>query len=119
MEADEGVVGCKFDLALPSSYGVHYCCLKKKYDDSLRMCVDYKELNKATIKNKYPIPLVVELFNRLTRATYFTELNLRSGYWQVQIVEGDEGKNYLCNLVWSIRVSNNVVWANQCPNNLL
>ena len=112
-------VGCKFDLALPSTVWCALLLFQKKYDDSLRMCVDYKALNKATIKNKYPIPLVVELFNRLSRATYFTELNLRSGYWQVQIVEGDEGKNCLCNLVWSILVSNNVVWANQCPNNLL
>ena len=56
------------------------------------MFVDYKALNKVTIKNKYPIPLAVELFGRLSNASYFTKLDLRSGYWQVRIAVGDEGK---------------------------
>ena len=56
---------------------------QKKRDGTLRMCVDYRALNKVTIKNKYMIPLAVELFNRLSKAEYFTKLNLRSGYWQV------------------------------------
>ena len=65
---------------------------QKKHDGSLRMCVDYRALNKVTIKNKYPIPLAAELFDRLAKARYFTKLDLRSGYWQVRIVEGDEAK---------------------------
>ncbi|XP_059598999.1 transposon Ty3-I Gag-Pol polyprotein [Vitis vinifera] len=65
---------------------------QKKQDGSLRMCVDYRALNKVTIKNKYPIPLAVELFDRLSKASYFTKLDLRSGYWQVRIAVGDEGK---------------------------
>ena len=56
------------------------------------MCVDYRALKKATIKNKYLIPLATELFDRLSKATYFTKLDLRSGYWQLWIAEGDEGK---------------------------
>lgn len=56
------------------------------------MCVDYRALNKVTIKNKYPVPNVVELFDRLSRAKYFTKLDLRSGYWQVRIAAGDEPK---------------------------
>ena len=65
---------------------------QKKHDGSLRMCVDYRALNKVTIKNKYLIPLAVELFDRLAKARYFTKLNLGSGYWQVRIAEGDEAK---------------------------
>ena len=65
---------------------------QKKQDGSLRMCVDYRVLNKVTIKNKYPIPLAAELFNRLSKAKYFTKLDLRSGYWQVRLAEGDEAK---------------------------
>ena len=53
---------------------------QKKHDGYLRMCVDYKALNKVTIKNKYPIPLVVELFDRLSKVSYFTKLDLRLGY---------------------------------------
>ena len=65
---------------------------QKKQDGSLRMCIDYRALNNETIKIKYPIPLATELFDRLSKANYFTKLDLRSGYWQVQIVEGDKGK---------------------------
>ena len=56
------------------------------------MCVDYRALNKVTIKNKYLIPLAVELFDLLAKAWYFTKLYLRSSYWQVWIVKGDEDK---------------------------
>ena len=65
---------------------------QKKHDRSLCMCVDYRALNKVTIKNKYPIPLAAELFDILAKAWYFTKLDLRSGYWQVRITEGDEAK---------------------------
>ena len=65
---------------------------QKKADGPLRMCVDYRAVNNVTIKNKYPVPNVTELFDRLTRARYFTKLDLRSGYWQVRIAAGDESK---------------------------
>ncbi|KAK4387228.1 RNA-directed DNA polymerase [Sesamum angolense] len=56
------------------------------------MCCDYRKLNKITVKNKYPIPLVADCFDHLSRAKYFTKIDLRSGYWQVRIKEGDEAK---------------------------
>ncbi|KAL0445653.1 UNVERIFIED_CONTAM: RNA-directed DNA polymerase [Sesamum latifolium] len=56
------------------------------------MCCDYRALNKITVKNKYPIPLVADCFDRLSQAKYFTKIDLRSGYWQVRIKEGDEAK---------------------------
>lgn len=65
---------------------------QKKQDGTLRMCIDYRALNKVTIKNKYPIPNVLDLFDKLSRARYFTKIDLRSGYWQVRIAEGDEAK---------------------------
>ena len=43
-----------------------------------------------TVKNKYPIPLIADLFDQLGKAKYFSKLDLRSGYWQVRIAEGDE-----------------------------
>ncbi|GKB97085.1 retrovirus-related pol polyprotein from transposon 17.6 [Tanacetum coccineum] len=56
------------------------------------MCIDYQALNKVTIKNKYPIPLIAVLFDQLRNARYFTKLDLRSGSYQVRIAEGDEAK---------------------------
>ena len=54
------------------------------------MCFDYRVLNKVTIKNKYPIPLIADLFDQLGHAKYFIKLDLRSGYYQVRIAERDE-----------------------------
>ena len=65
---------------------------QRKHDGSLRMCINYRALNRVTVKNKYPIPLIADLFDQLGRAKYFTELDLRLGYYQVRISEGDEPK---------------------------
>ena len=65
-----------------ASYGAPML-FQKKHDGSLYMYVDYRALNKVTIKNKYPIPLAAKLFDRLSKASYFTKVDLRSGYWQV------------------------------------
>ena len=65
---------------------------QKRADGSLRMCVDYRALNKVTIKNKYPVPLVHDLMDMLSGASVFSKLDLRSGYWQVRIADGDEHK---------------------------
>ncbi|KAK4381413.1 Transposon Ty3-G Gag-Pol polyprotein [Sesamum angolense] len=55
---------------------------QRKQDGSMRMCVDYRALNKVTIKNKYSIPNVMDLFDKLTKAKFYTKIDLRSGYWQ-------------------------------------
>ncbi|KAL0462743.1 UNVERIFIED_CONTAM: Transposon Ty3-I Gag-Pol polyprotein [Sesamum latifolium] len=65
----------------------------RKQDGSIRMCVDYRALNKVTIKNKYPIPNAMDLFDKLTKARYYTKIDLRSGYWQVRVARGDEPKS--------------------------
>ena len=54
---------------------------QRKHDGSMQMCVDYRALKKVTVKNKYPAPNVVDLFDRLSKASFFTKLDLRSGYW--------------------------------------
>ena len=53
---------------------------QKKHDRTMRMCVDYRVLNKATIKNKYPVPLVQDLMDKLSKACWFTKHGLRAGY---------------------------------------
>ena len=60
-----------------------------KKDGGLRFCIDYRWLNKKTIKNRYPLPLLEELFDRLGGATIYSNIDLRSGYWQVPLRKED------------------------------
>uniref|UniRef100_A0A8C5M421 Gypsy retrotransposon integrase-like protein 1 n=1 Tax=Leptobrachium leishanense TaxID=445787 RepID=A0A8C5M421_9ANUR len=63
-----------------------------KKDGGLRPCVDFRELNHITIKNRYPLPLIPELMERLQTATVFSKIDLRGAYNLVRIREGDEWK---------------------------
>ena len=60
-----------------------------KKDGGLRMCLDYRALNKLTVKNKCPIPRIDEIFDRLQGAQHFTSLDLRSGYYQIRMRDTD------------------------------
>ncbi|GKA87618.1 putative reverse transcriptase domain-containing protein [Tanacetum coccineum] len=61
----------------------------KKKDGALRMCIDYHELNKLTIKYRYPLPRINDLFDQLQGSCYFSNIDLRSGYHQLRVYEVD------------------------------
>ncbi|KAA3461478.1 DNA/RNA polymerases superfamily protein [Gossypium australe] len=61
----------------------------KKNDGSMRMCIDHRQLNKVTIKNKYPLPRIDDLFDQLKGATVFSKIELRSSYYQLRVKELD------------------------------
>jgi len=63
-----------------------------KPNGALRLCVDYRGLNKITIKNNYPLRLMSELRSRLGKATIFTKLDLKNGYYLICMAEGEEWK---------------------------
>ncbi|KAA0050009.1 pol protein [Cucumis melo var. makuwa] len=58
----------------------------------MRLCIDYRELNKVTVKNRYPLPRIDDLFDQLQGATVFCKIDLRSGYHQLRIKDGDVPK---------------------------
>ncbi|KAD2805268.1 hypothetical protein E3N88_38645 [Mikania micrantha] len=71
-----------------SPWGAPVLFVKKK-DGSFRMCIDYRELNKMTVKNRYPLPRIDDLFDQLQGSTYFSRIDLRSGYHQLRVQEDD------------------------------
>ena len=64
----------------------------KKSDGTLRLCVDYRGLNKLTIKNRYPLPLIGQILEQVSNARYFTGLDLRDGYYLLRMAKGEEWK---------------------------
>jgi hypothetical protein len=61
----------------------------EKKDGTQQMCVDYRSLNEVTIKNKYPLPRIEDLFDQMKGASVFSKIDLRSGYHQLKIRESD------------------------------
>jgi hypothetical protein len=60
-----------------------------KRDGTIRLCVDYRELNEVTIKNKYPLPKIEDLYDKLNGAKVFSKIHLRTGYHQLKVRESD------------------------------
>ncbi|GJQ98404.1 putative reverse transcriptase domain-containing protein [Tanacetum coccineum] len=69
-----------------SPWGAPVLFVKKK-DGLFRMCIDYRELNKLTIKNRYPLPRIDDLFDQLQGSRYFSKIDLQSGYHQLRVRE--------------------------------
>ncbi|KAA3483604.1 Retrotransposon protein [Gossypium australe] len=83
-----------FERPSYSSWGAPVLFVKKK-DGSMRLCIDYRQLNKATVKNKYPLARIDDLFYQLKGATVFSKIHLRSGYYQLRVKDSDSRKPHL------------------------
>ena len=87
----EELVSKGFIRPSTSPWGASALFVKKK-DESLRLCIDYRELNKVTISNQYPLPRIDDLFYQLQGARVFSKIDLRSGYHQLKIRSEDVPK---------------------------
>nr|GFB91967.1 putative reverse transcriptase domain-containing protein [Tanacetum cinerariifolium] len=74
-----------------SPWGAPILFVKKK-DGSFQMCIDYRELNKLTVKNRYPLPRIDDLFDQLQGSSVYSKIDLRSGYHQLRVREEDVSK---------------------------
>jgi hypothetical protein len=61
-----------------------------KKDGTLRLYIDYREFNAITVKNRYPLPLISEILDRLNGSTIFSKIDLKNTYYRIRIKEGDE-----------------------------
>ena len=64
----------------------------KRKDGTLRLCIDYRQLNKSTVKNKYPLTRIDDLFDQFRGGKVFSKIDLRSGYHQIRIKNEDISK---------------------------
>ncbi|CAH1418426.1 unnamed protein product [Lactuca virosa] len=85
------LLGKQFIRPSSSPWGAPILFVRKK-DGSHRMCIDYRELNKLTVKNRYPLPRIDDLFDQLQGTSWFSKIDLRSGYHQVRVREEDVEK---------------------------
>ncbi|CAM6105604.1 unnamed protein product [Calypogeia fissa] len=90
-DALEELINQGFIRPNKSPYGAPALFVSKK-DGTLRLCADYRALNKQTIKNRYPLPHMDDLFDCLSSAQKFSKVDLRSGYYQIHMAKGDEYK---------------------------
>ncbi|KAL0373151.1 UNVERIFIED_CONTAM: Transposon Ty3-G Gag-Pol polyprotein [Sesamum calycinum] len=100
-----------------SPWGAPVLFVKKK-DGSTRLCVNYRQLNRVTVKNKYPLPRIDDLLDQLKGATTFSKIDLRSGYWQLRIAENDILKTAFRTCYGHYEFLVMPFWVNKCTSSV-
>ena len=79
----------------------------------MQICIDYRELNKLTIINRYPLPCIDDLFDQLQGSRVYSKIDLRSGYHQLAVKEGDTSKTAFRT---RYRIPCDAIWSHKCPS---
>jgi len=90
-----------------------YACwvtLPVKKDGSRRFCGDYRPLNTQTRRDMFPMPLVEDVIDQLGKSTWFTNLNLQFGFWQIRMAPKDSSDHQ----DWVIRLDSDAIWTQEC-----
>ena len=93
-----------------SPWGTPVLFVKKK-DGTLRMCIDYRQINKVTVKNKYMFSRIENLFDQLKGAAIFFKIDLQSVYYQLRVRQHQDS-------IWSLRVFSNAFWVEECTSGI-
>ncbi|CAB4040863.1 Retrovirus-related Pol poly from transposon [Paramuricea clavata] len=91
--------------------------LVPKPSGDLRICVDYRKLNEVTDVTSYPLLNITETLDRLAGASFFTSVDMTSGYYQVEIADEDKEDSFHIT-IWTIPVLQNIVWTCRCTRDL-
>ena len=78
------------------------------------MYIDYRELNKITVKNPYPLPQIDDLFDQLQGASWFSKIELRSGVSSGEGEIGGCGEDRISGSLWALQVRGDAIWDHQC-----
>ena len=89
-----------------------------KKDGGTRFCVDYRQLNDATIKDAYPLPRIDDTLDMLAGKQWFSTLDLASGYWQVSLSRRGQSQDGICDTFRFVPVQSYAVWPVQCSCDL-
>jgi hypothetical protein len=92
-----------------SPFGAVVLFVKKK-DGTLRLCIDYRKLNKMNIKKKYPLARINDLFDQVGGAKIFSKLDLPSDYHQIRIKDKDKQNRFL-DKIWTLRIYSHTFWT--------
>jgi hypothetical protein len=92
--------------------------LVQKKDGTWRLCIDYRALNKITVRNRYPIPWIDDLLDQLKGGKYFSKIDLKSGYHQVPIEPSDMWKTCLQIQGGPFRMVGHAIRVDEFPYNL-
>ncbi|GFU37473.1 hypothetical protein TNCV_4274151 [Trichonephila clavipes] len=92
--------------------------LVPKSNGTVRLCIDYRKLNAITIPDKYPLPLMEVLLHDAKSTAFMSTLDLKSGYYQVEVNPADQDKTAFVCPFGTFRYKKNAIWTSQCPSNL-